>query len=87
MPETTWPEGVVARYLTVGGATVEVKNPHAEVTGVATCGGCHDNETFEIVPYNCAGGGVHAAKSNAEYACGWAQAHAAICRAMPRPTA
>lgn len=24
MPETAWPEGVIARYLTVGGATAEI---------------------------------------------------------------
>lgn len=24
MPETTWPEGVIARYLTVAGATVDI---------------------------------------------------------------
>lgn len=28
--QTAWPEGVVARYLAVGGATVDITTPHAE---------------------------------------------------------
>ncbi|MEU6279756.1 hypothetical protein [Streptomyces sp. NPDC047028] len=29
-PTTPWPEGVLARYLTVGGATVDLTTPHTE---------------------------------------------------------
>lgn len=30
VPSATWPEGVVARYVTVGGATVDIATPHVE---------------------------------------------------------
>ncbi|GAA1779602.1 MULTISPECIES: hypothetical protein [Actinomycetes] len=32
MPETTWPTGVIARHLTVGGATVDIVEKAVEYT-------------------------------------------------------
>lgn len=32
MPETTWPEGVIARYLTLGGASVDIAEKVIERT-------------------------------------------------------
>jgi hypothetical protein len=77
---TTWPEGVIARYLTVGGATVDIldkKDEHDEPGEyVARCTGCTAdwsntrsdwNLQFQVRP--------------------WAQAHAEKCRAMPKPEA
>lgn len=97
---TTWPDGVIARYLTVGGATVDVieragyydvKHP---TETQAACTGCSMAETFEW----------GWSPSHAEFGTGpqpnfdeggrwttpeardWAQAHAETCRAMPKPT-
>jgi hypothetical protein len=80
---TTWPEGVIARYLTVGGATVDIldkKDEHDEHDEpgeyVARCTGCTAdwsntrsgwNLEFQVRP--------------------WAQGHAEKCRAMPKPEA
>lgn len=74
----------IARYLTVGGATVDI-----------TCDG--DNEYAEYIP-TCTGCG-HSNRHTAEYPSGytielvnrntlgrtraWAQSHAETCRAMP----
>lgn len=101
-----WPEGVIARFLTVGGATVDisvsteaaepfiqdwgngVKSPPQEcinLTVLVQCQGCknHDENTYDSLfatvmdrllesPYG-------------RQAQDWAQAHAEICRALPRP--
>lgn len=43
--QTAWPEGVTARYLTIGGATVDLR-PGQAVTGArAICGGCNESTT------------------------------------------
>jgi O-succinylbenzoate synthase len=40
MSNATWPEGVIARYLTVGGATVDITdNSHRRGYIVAACTG------------------------------------------------
>lgn len=36
MDSTTWPDGVTARYLTAGGATVDVTAHNTTCTGCAT---------------------------------------------------
>lgn len=36
---TAWPEGVIARYLTVGGATVDLTYDDQTATILAVCGG------------------------------------------------
>lgn len=50
---TAWPEGVIARYLTVGGATVDVSAARYDdgggVYGAGVCGGCP--ATFEDSRY------------------------------------
>ena len=68
-----WPEGCVARYWTVAGATVDITNSgkgddHRHYT---RCTGCH---------YGRNGGWV-----NEDIAHQNAQAHAEKCRALPRP--
>ena len=84
--QTAWPEGVIARYLSVGGATVDVRNV-AVSAGTAACSGCQESEFFWRVTADCMGGPEHAREMNAEDARHWAQDHAETCRAMPRPTA
>jgi|1185.fasta_scaffold01178_4 hypothetical protein len=69
---TAWPEGVTARYLTVGGATVDLrpqpKNEAAHTYG--DCTGCEHHIDWTLT----------------EYARERAQSHAEKCRAMPRPS-
>jgi hypothetical protein len=69
-----WPEGVKARYLTVAGATVDLGRATVEGRGpgfvVSRCLGCD------------ASSHMTQAESAARH---WAQAHAEVCRALPRP--
>ena len=103
MPETTqttWPEGVFARYLTVGGATVDVIEragyfDYDQLTEThVVCSGCPATHTAEW------GWSTWAAETgepqkdfdeggrvSTPKARDWAQSHAEACRAMPRPTA
>jgi hypothetical protein len=77
---TTWPDGVVARYLTVGGATVDIRpthNPEWDDRHEATCTGCAANDWQ---PY------LNSPLNDLARARTWAQAHAETCRAMPAPT-
>jgi len=76
---TTWPTGVIARYLTVGGATVDIR-PVADTEWddrhEATCLGCTANDwrAHYRTPVN-----------DLADARRWAQHHAESCRAMPKP--
>lgn len=101
MPGTAWPEGVIARYLTVGGATIDV----AEESGyyiptppTQTRAQCHGCDAREIAEWGFSfSAHEHGRPQPDEYEAGsryttprvrrWAQAHAEKCRAMPRPTA
>jgi hypothetical protein len=89
MPQTT-PE-IIARYLTVGGATVDIAHDTLYLAdtepnvSVARCGGCaaYCNEEWGQYASTYDNG-----SSAADYEPRkWAQAHAEKCRAMPRPTA
>lgn len=97
MPSTdqtaAWPEGVVARYLTVAGATVDLRHDMALIvdTGpnltIASCGGegCVAVYTEKWGPHSFrTDNGSRGADQEARQ---WAQAHAETCRALPRPTA
>lgn len=93
--QTTWPEGVIARYLTVGGATVDLAhielNDEAKATQ-ATCTGCravkrsewanhyHSYGTSNYVAFQDQNKGDCNARE-------WAQSHADTCRALPMPSA
>jgi GMP synthase-like glutamine amidotransferase len=90
-----WPEGVIARYLTVGGATVDMTHqynvltpPEAYAT-LASCTGCP--ATSEHSHYRMVWGMTvqreeHHPGAADRDALVWAQAHAEKCRAMPKPT-
>ncbi|PYC80490.1 hypothetical protein C7C46_12355 [Streptomyces tateyamensis] len=88
IPETdtvpVWPEGVLARYLTAGGATVDITRGSG-VDFTATCLGCGDAQECDHVSATCIGGPATALKANQGAAREWAQAHAERCRALPRP--
>ncbi len=78
---TAWPEGVIARYLTAGGATVDLVNERDSV--VATCQGCL-NWTATSYDDPACDGRPNRAWAN-KCASQAAQGHAAVCRALPKP--
>ena len=99
---TAWPNGVIARYLTVGGATVDLtveQVRHTFPDGIsgtrgltlATCTGCSTTSEF---PHWQTRKGTYGGswdedipeKANTD-ARERAQAHAETCRAMPQQTA
>ncbi|MEW1818684.1 hypothetical protein [Streptomyces diastaticus] len=97
---TAWPENVIARYLTVGGATVDltyqltVHNPPQPYATLAKCMGCPaTEERSHYRTYYSSGGFVsdtveeHEPDAADAQARTWAQAHAATCRALPKPSA
>lgn len=72
-----FPEGVTDRYLTVGGATVDITQADDGLNLYVHCNGCDaEHETRSIRTYHAK------AKANT-----WAQDHADRCRAMPKPVA
>ncbi|MFH8792218.1 hypothetical protein [Streptomyces sp. NPDC017941] len=94
-----WPEGVIARYLTVGGAVVELTErsgyhgvTHPTETHGA-CGACPATATFDWgwnAYHDEFGTGPQpdfdeTGHSLLPTARAWAQAHAETCRALPRP--
>ncbi|MFI2084338.1 hypothetical protein ACH43Y_28765 [Streptomyces rubiginosohelvolus] len=94
--QTDWPENVLARYLTVGGATVDlthrltVQTPPAPLATLASCTGCPTAEEFSH--YRVIRGMVtqrqeHVPTAAGEQARAWAQSHAGTCRAIPKPPA
>lgn len=81
--QALWPENVVARYLTVGGATVDLVEKSDEITG--SCNGCpNESHSFHFDPC-CTGDRMEQFVTS--QATGWAQTHAGKCRAMPKPGA
>lgn len=70
--QTPWPEGVIARYLTVAGATVDVTDTERPD---AQCGGCPQTFVEHSRYISTDLDTVHC----------WAQKHAETCRALPRP--
>ena len=86
---TPWPEATVARYLTVGGALVDIshdKHLTADTKpnlSIARCGGCGASHHE---PWRDYGFRTDNGSRGADTEAGkWAQAHAETCRALPRP--
>lgn len=88
---TAWPDGVVARYVTVGGATVDITDDrHRDYIG-ATCTGercgwqertCLEGMTYDTNEETQARFERWLPTSQRG-----AQEHAEVCRAMPKPEA
>lgn len=88
-----WPEGVIARYLTVGGATVDLTHDMHYLADaepnltIARCRGenchAHHQELWSHHAYRSDNGSNGANQETGK----WAQAHAETCRAMPKPAA
>lgn len=70
-PQTSWPEGVLARYATVGGALVSVWDASDDFPMWGVCSGCSASSRD---------GGPNSSLPKA-----WAQEHSERCRALPRP--
>ena len=98
--QAAWPEGVIARYLTVGGGTVDItetgpreaRDSEALHVTVATCSGCPATERLQweggFYDYSSRFHSIsreEAVERAEAKARKWAQAHADTCRAMPRP--
>lgn len=67
---TPWPEGVLFRFLTIVGATVDLRQAaHDSAALQGECTGCGNNISPDLR--------YHAKQA--------AQAHAETCRALPRP--
>lgn len=96
---TTWPEGTIARYLTVTGATVDlteqsgyygVTHPTEHLVTCHGCGQTHSEEWGWDEFHQVFGTGPQpdfdaTGKSALPAARAWAQSHAERCRALPRP--
>lgn len=86
MPDTTWPENTVARYLTFTGAHVNIGEFDDYNRRTVTCDGCEHEHNFNGDPYiNGLQADVRERDSLKECR-RWAQAHAETCRAEPKPT-
>ena len=87
-----WPDGVIARYLTVAGATVDVETL-TTVSGDdtygtrSTCRGCADWDDRDYDRYRNYRERSSRARASQDEARAWAQAHAETCRALPMPEA
>ncbi|MFC5744853.1 hypothetical protein [Actinomadura rugatobispora] len=82
-----WPEGVIARYLTVGGATVDTgayEKTDRDTTLQSTCWGCRESTLSSdgLSAYASSEERLAAALRAARQ---WSQAHAERCRALPHP--
>lgn len=66
-----WPEGVITRYLTVGGALVNVWEASKRGPEQGICSGCKASTRD---------GGLNSSLPKV-----WAQEHAERCRAIPKP--
>lgn len=89
MSSTDWPEGVIARYLTIAGATVDIDHDTLHLTDTepnvtgAFCTGCGTYENFNWSPRSDRlSNGSTCANGDARE---WAQKHAESCRAMLKP--
>ncbi|MFF1282182.1 hypothetical protein [Streptomyces sp. NPDC058299] len=89
-----WPDGVIARYLTVGGAYVDlthrlnVLTPPEPFATLAACTGCpasSEHNHYRLVWGLTAQHEKHHPDLADRDARDWAQAHAERCRALPRP--
>ena len=94
-----WEPGIVARYLTVGGATVDITHgnrtyPTPDGIGEtrnhtgAACTGCPAAEEFShwrVVKRMTFDDKVRDPEAADSEARDWAQAHAEKCRTLPRP--
>jgi hypothetical protein len=86
-----WPEGVIARYLTVGGALVDVSHDMKLIDdtqpnlSIAHCGGEGCKASHHELWINYGYREDNGSRGADQEVGKWAQAHAETCRALPRP--
>jgi hypothetical protein len=92
--QTAWPEGVVARYLTLAGQTLADSNLTVDIHAYDPIGKLHPVKCTVCPWEEKAWGNPYLSEhlTNAyierranESAHAWAQKHAETCRAMPKP--
>lgn len=91
MPETAWPAGVIARYLTkaaeILGDDITVDVAETEQGYQARCRGCQYTSFDYTSEYALRVVDERAYARPTDLLAGdWAQSHAEKCRAMPRPS-
>jgi hypothetical protein len=91
-----WPDGVIARYLTVGGATIDLTyqmnvltppEPYATLAACTACPASSEHNHHRLVWGMHSQYEKHLPELADNDARDWAQAHAEKCRALPRPEA
>lgn len=87
-----WPAGVVIRFATLCGATVDITRTEtgADIGFAAACTGCLDTHTATArCDYQADGPALppttHSIAAARRRVCAWAQEHAERCRALPCP--
>lgn len=91
-----WPDDVVVRYLTVGGATVDLHRKRFTTTFSHRGAPYAADKPYEVDGFNwrCLGCGVYGREGDSYHDPGYrslpeardvAQGHAEKCRAIPRP--
>jgi hypothetical protein len=77
---------IVAQYLTVGGATVEIQAVDSpDIVYTAACTGCAEKQPFTSGDARYGTNGEYAVRQVIAEARAWAQPHASVCRALPNP--
>lgn len=84
---TPWPEGVLARYLTVAGATVDITFKEGDVHAACQGWRCPGKswETTEVFYFDRGNVRDQKIAEALPPIQRWAQSHAETCRAMPKP--
>jgi hypothetical protein len=82
-----WPADVVARYVTVAGATVDISAIEHSTSHSATCHGCKAQQLLTGASLDDYHTVEYITETTEQDARRWAQAHAETCRAMPKPNA
>ncbi|MEW1630812.1 hypothetical protein AB0387_26060 [Streptomyces sp. NPDC089173] len=87
--QTAWPENAIARYLTVGGATIDLTHDTLQAddtepnVSIVHCGGClaYSSSEWRLHADQWGDGSNWADEAVRR----WAQSHAETCRAIPKP--
>lgn len=93
---TEWPQGIIARYLTIAGQALADPTVIVDVETLdtvdgdpygtrSTCRACAAWDDWEYTDYRNYSEEASRAAASQSDARAWAQAHAEKCRALPRP--
>ncbi|OKI14220.1 hypothetical protein [Streptomyces sp. CB03911] len=82
---TTWPADIIARYLTVANAHVDINPIEHSTSHSATCHGCKAKQLLTGAGLDGYYTAEYITKKTEQDARHWAQTHASTCRAIPKP--